>query len=436
MVGRSEEGFRAFVASFADPLARLSFLLTAGTNVDTARAATDALARVRRGWREVQATGAPELLAIDALVAKLPREERPRRNRVTVTPSTAPSGVHAAGPRDRSDDPDDDARLRMILWELWQSLSPRGRLPLLLDDLSVAASRFAGTELAAFAGSSRRLGLDAKRATDEITTKLHAYPSAPTHARLLSEHQLTQVLRDALREHAATAPHQIDPVPLAERRARTLRWHGYATAAVVGGVVVIAALLALHVSDAKPAPSATWASASTFAGTADPSLLPAAVLDAETWLRAGGFAASTIVVPLWGGTDPSSTRVVVLGIDAAGLAHGLAVDWYHDPGRAGSIDPSLYFSAHYLISPGPPVPVAFPYATSRVGVVAAKDIVRADLVINGRADPPVALDASGFASFDATSGTGSDARGNMQVDLYDARGRLVRTLALATPAPE
>lgn len=435
MAGRSDDEFRVFVASFADPLARLAFLLTAGTAVDATTATAAALARLGRNWREAQTTGALELLAVDALVARLPHRDRRRHARAAVAPAALPPDVTGADPDSGNDEADVNARARMILWELWQSLSPRDRLPLLLDDPSVAAPRLAGIELQVAAGPPRRVGLVAKRATDKLTREFHTYPSTPGRAALLDEDQLMQLLRDALREHAASAPDQVDPFSLVAHRMRSLRSHSYATTATVGGLLVAGALTAIHVSTPKTPPSATEARLSTPAGTPDPSLLPAAVVDAEAWLRTGGFAASTIVVPLWGGTDMSSTRVVALGLDAAGLAHGLAVDWYHDPGQAGSIDPNLYFSAHYLAPPGAPVPVAFPYATSRIGVVAPRDIAKAALVVNGHPEPQVVLDATGFASLDATSASGGLTRDNLRVDLYNAAGRLVRTLEVAAPAP-
>jgi len=76
MTGESNDEFRVFVANFADPLTRLAYLLLAGTEIDAARATTDALSRVRRAWRDDGISGAPEVFALDALVAKLPRRDR------------------------------------------------------------------------------------------------------------------------------------------------------------------------------------------------------------------------------------------------------------------------------------------------------------------------------------------------------------------------
>lgn len=435
MAAQSDEEFRVFVATFANPLARLAFLLTAGTGVNTEAATIDALARLRRNWHDTRTSGLPELLALDALVTELPHRNRRRPDSAPVARSAPPRHVPSENLHDGDGEPEDLARIRMILWELWQGLAPRDRLPLLFDDPSVAAPRLAADETPLAAGSARRLASVARHATDKITTELHTYPTAPRRATLLDEQRVMQLLRDALRERAAVAPDLVDVLASVARRAGALRRRGYAIAAAVVGILVAGALTAVHVSNPKSTSSTIGDSPSTFAGTADPSLFPAAEVDAEAWLRTGGFTSSTIVVPLWGGTDVASTRVVVLGLEAAGLAHGFAVDWYHDPGQAGSIDPNLYFSAHYLAPPGAPVPVAFPYATARIGVFAPRDAAKAALVVNGHAEPPVVLDTSGFASLDATFTTSSAAPDNIRVALYDAGGRLVHTLEVATPAP-
>ncbi|HEY5454980.1 MAG TPA: hypothetical protein VIJ96_05900 [Acidothermaceae bacterium] len=64
-----------------------------------------------------------------------------------------------------------------------------------------------------------------------------------------------------------------------------------------------------------------------------------------------------------------------------------------------------------------------------------EDIAKAALVVNGHAEPQVVLDTSGFATLDASFTTGSASQDNMRVDLYDAGGRLVHTVEVATPAP-
>ena len=76
MMARVETEFREFVVGFADPLTRLAFLLTAGASGDPAALSADALARVRRQWRDAEVTGAPESLAVEALVSALPHRRQ------------------------------------------------------------------------------------------------------------------------------------------------------------------------------------------------------------------------------------------------------------------------------------------------------------------------------------------------------------------------
>src|SRR3984885_12852045 len=75
-MARVETEFREFVVGFADPLTRLAFLLTEGASGDPAALSADALARVRRQWRDAEATGAPEQLAVEALVSALPHRRQ------------------------------------------------------------------------------------------------------------------------------------------------------------------------------------------------------------------------------------------------------------------------------------------------------------------------------------------------------------------------
>src|SRR6185437_16975849 len=76
MMASVETEFREFVVGFADPLTRLAFLLTAGASGDPAALSADALARVRRHWRDAEVTGAPESLAVEALVSALPHRRQ------------------------------------------------------------------------------------------------------------------------------------------------------------------------------------------------------------------------------------------------------------------------------------------------------------------------------------------------------------------------
>ena len=161
---RPAQEFRDFVAGFADPLARLAFLLSAGTELDSGDLTVSALASVRRRWHDAEATGAPEPLAVEALLLALPRLRRG---------STAAGDASAARGADRIDVaqpvapgvpaidqlPDDEVEegvLRAAAWAAWKTLAPRQRVPLLLDDISVAAQRLAGVDITQSSRSARR----------------------------------------------------------------------------------------------------------------------------------------------------------------------------------------------------------------------------------------------------------------------------------------
>src|SRR5471032_1157645 len=119
---RSEEEFRDFVVGFVDPLARLAFLLTEGTAVDASVLTIDSLAQVRRHWRDAETTGAPEPLAVEALMTGLPRQ--PKR------------AAQAQAPPDETTAATDEEALREVAWAAWCGLDPRHRIPLLFGDAS------------------------------------------------------------------------------------------------------------------------------------------------------------------------------------------------------------------------------------------------------------------------------------------------------------
>src|SRR5664279_3737779 len=109
---RSEKEFHDFVVGFTDPLARLAFLLTEGTSVDAANLTVDSLANVRRHWRDAETTGAPEPLAVEALMTGLPRQSR-----------------HAAPSAEITAETTDEEAVREAAWAAWCGLDPRHRIP-------------------------------------------------------------------------------------------------------------------------------------------------------------------------------------------------------------------------------------------------------------------------------------------------------------------
>ena len=222
---RSEQEFRDFVATFADPLGRLAFLLTAGTELDAADLTVGALASVRRNWADVEVTGAPEPLAVEGLLSELPRSVRVEASAslglVDVARESAP-GVPAYG----ADDVDAEL-MRAAAWSAWQTMTPRQRVPLLLDDLSVAAPRLAGIDVSQSARSARRASVAADAGW------------------------LAPVLRDALREQAMAAPAMLAPYPRVKQRVHRgrLRAAGAVAASII--VLVAAGGVAVRASAAK-----------------------------------------------------------------------------------------------------------------------------------------------------------------------------------------
>jgi hypothetical protein len=246
-VSRSEQEFRDFIVGFADPLCRLAFLLTAGTAVDPIAATEQALARVRRQWRDAEDTGAPETLAIDALVFVLPRgQHRPPADAVPAEP--------APGDAVEDDDSIDAAVLRGAAWTAWTALEPRQRVPFLFDDPAVASRRLAG-----LAGdrTSRRAERVAEGAWDSFRAGFSSDRSVGRRAESLSDSQIAALLRDALREHAAAVPAPIEPYPRVVERVRRMRVRAGTSVAAVLVVVGAVGALAVNASTQHNAASGT-----------------------------------------------------------------------------------------------------------------------------------------------------------------------------------
>ncbi len=255
---RPAQEFRDFVAGFADPLARLAFLLSAGTELDSGDLTVSALASVRRRWHDAEATGAPEPLAVEALLLALPRLRRG---------STAAGDASAARGADRIDVaqpvapdvpaidqlPDDEVEegvLRAAAWSAWKTLAPRQRVPLLLDDISVAAQRLAGVDITQSSRSARRASVVADGAWRALRDAMAA--DVLTHRWVVSagDQDFAKLVRDTLRERVATAPKLIEPYPRVGRRVSRTRIRG--AGAVAASVIVLVAAGAVAVRASAP----------------------------------------------------------------------------------------------------------------------------------------------------------------------------------------
>jgi hypothetical protein len=249
-VTRSEQEFRDFVAGCADPLARFAFLLSAGTELDSVDITVAALAAVRQRWDDAEATGAPEPLAIERLVSALPRS---RRSRAAVadrdgTARPVTLGVPASG--QLPDDEIDAGLLRAAAWTAWKTLAPRQRVPLLLDDASVAARRLGGIEIPQSSRAARRASAVADDAWRCLRQAVASDPGMRSRVGFTADAQLAAVVRDALREQAAAAPALIDPYLRIRQRASRMRLR--ALGAVAASVVVVVAVGAVAIRASAP----------------------------------------------------------------------------------------------------------------------------------------------------------------------------------------
>ncbi|HWF40616.1 MAG TPA: hypothetical protein VN683_00905 [Acidothermaceae bacterium] len=254
-MARSEQEFRDFVAGFADPLARLAFLLSAGTELDPADLTVAALASVWRRWDDVEETGAPEPLAIEALVAALPRARRAAAyaKRVTDDADIAQRvalAVPALGPLPN----DVDAGvLRAAAWNAWKALAPRQRVPLLLEDASVAARRLAGIEIAQSSRAARRASAVADDAWRLLGQAMAADPEARRWLDSTDGAHFAAVVRDGLREQAGAAPALLEPYPRVRQRVSRVRLRAVGAVAASLFVLVAVGAIAVRVSAPKKA---------------------------------------------------------------------------------------------------------------------------------------------------------------------------------------
>lgn len=236
---RSEEQFHDFVVGFTDPLARLAFLLTEGTAVDAADITIDSLANVRRHWRDAETTGAPEPLAVEALMTALPRH--PKR-----------AAEARAASHEMPTQTTDEEAVREVAWTAWRGLDSRHRIPLLFGDVSVASRRLAGLDVPESLG--RRHNAVADEAIDDIRAALHADRRTGDAVDAMSDRQLADQVAEALRARAATASVPFDPYPLVTTRVRNLRRRTISAVATVVVLLAAGTVTATRLSAAKKPP--------------------------------------------------------------------------------------------------------------------------------------------------------------------------------------
>ena len=261
-----DDGFRSFVAAVSEPLTRLAYVLTVGVPGQPAAGelAANALAQVRRQWREVEAAGLPEQLAVDALLSAVLK----RRVRSPSLSPVAPPPAEATG----SSAEVDQHLLREASWRAFVLLSPRQRASLVFADPSVAAARLAGLDVPPSLGSPRRQEGELTSAIASLHAVLCAdaaltdQPATRAGLDALSEDQLVLLAGDAIRAHAPAAPSVFDPNT--EVGARVAHLHRRAMLAGALVVVLIAAAGVSAVIASAPtavAPRAASAAASSAA---------------------------------------------------------------------------------------------------------------------------------------------------------------------------
>jgi hypothetical protein len=372
---RPEDEFREFVGGFADPLSRLAFLLTAGTDIDAAELTNDALASVRRQWREAETTGAPETQAVEALVVALPhrRKRGSRPVAAPVPPVAVPVAVPVAGRVAGQVDSGAGAEididvLRDAVWTAWITLIPRLRVPLVFADASVASRRLAGIDVPESFASSRRQEVVADDAMRSLRARVVS--DLPAGAEALSDGQLVDVLDDTLRARAGGLSAPIDPYPLVLERLGHQRRRALTAVAVVVVVLAGAVTVAARVStpdksvatDAAAAasrsgflpapqvvPSAAGATASALSGQGPFAAAPGHLVEpvlVVPWLTRGSAAGDAALIAnlksyfMAVHTDAIGQTQVLLATDTpafriayvtANSSNGVIQSWFYGP---------------------------------------------------------------------------------------------------------
>jgi hypothetical protein len=281
---------RDFVVGFADPLARLAYLLVAGAPDTSSDDLTiDALARVRRRWHEAEATGTPEPLAVEALLDALPhrrhlpvpghRDPAPERLKAAspVTPSAddADSAFRRPSAASSHDGADgqvavaiDLALVHDAVWDAWKTLAPRQRVPLVFADPSIASRRLAGLGLPESTGSVRHQHAMADSAWHDLRLALLSDRATAGWVESAGEDGLAAVLAETLSEHASTAAPPIDPYPLVVDHVRHARRRTAVAVTVVVALLAAGTATAVQVSNSSTSNKAAAAAASASAASA------------------------------------------------------------------------------------------------------------------------------------------------------------------------
>lgn len=253
-MAQPDDEFRDFVVGFADPLARLAYVLTVEVPTVPAGPATplpdvlaaNALARVRRQWRDANDSGSPELIAIEALLSNLGRRRVARRRDKSPSPWTADALASVT-----TVDPDADIDLDLVragLWHAFQQLPLRHRVPLVFADPAVASRRLAGLGVPTSFASERRQEVLFDAALLDLRTALRVAPTTAPAAYTLTDDEIVAIIGEAILEHASEEPPPVDPYPVVVERAKHTRRRTWLIAAAVVVVLAFGAVGVVRVS--------------------------------------------------------------------------------------------------------------------------------------------------------------------------------------------
>jgi hypothetical protein len=269
-----------FIVGFADALTRLAYLLTVTETAELPdatsnayRRATVALAQAVRHWRDVHVTGAPEPIAVEALLNRLPRKHNRRAtspDSLDATPVTESAlSIGAISPDDeKSDAAIELQRLHEAVWRAWTRLPERQRVPFLFAEVSPVSRLLDSLDVPAGFATPRRLEMLAGQAVLNLTAYLEVDRSivgAPT------VHELEALLADVLPQHAYDIVSSPDPYTAVVDVAYRARRRGMVAAALVIAVIAVSATVIANISTSRDrskqaAASSAGSSASRQAG--------------------------------------------------------------------------------------------------------------------------------------------------------------------------
>jgi len=273
-----------FIVGFADALTRLAYLLTVTETAElpdatsnAQRRATVALAQAVRHWRDVHVTGAPEPVAVEALLNRLPRKHNRRATNPDSLDATPVTESALSIGATSTDDEKSDAtielqRLHEAVWRAWTSLPERQRVPFLFAEVSPVSRLLDSLDVPEGFATPRRLEMLAGQAVSNLTAYLEVDRSI---VRAPVAHELEALLAGVLSQHAYDIVSPRDPYTAVVDVAYRVRRRGMVAAALVIAVIAVSATVIANISTSRD--RSKQAAASSALGS--PSQQPGVVLN-------------------------------------------------------------------------------------------------------------------------------------------------------------